>query len=738
MGEEIKGLSQDEAGKSGEESTVNYWLKQVAASLKREKDYRDEARRLVQIYEGRISTHFNILYANTETLSPAIYNSPPRPDTRPRAKHPDPVADAAAGLVDAYLLHFIDHGDSRYCSFDQANREVLEQALVTGRGCQRFHYRSNVEYEGEGEARRPKRVKDEIVYAEPLDWDKVCFGYSKNWKGVPWVCFVHAFTRDEAVEELGAEVAGFLKYDRREEDGERKAEDEDAEPTATVYELWDKRKRQTFMVSPGVKEWVRAPKGDPYKLQNFFPIQEPLLFGRQLSVWLPIPIYRLYRQQAQELNKVTERIERLVEGMKVRGFYDSTVEELKTVLEAGDNEMRAIQILNQMGQGAKVDNAIWLVPIEKHITVLQQLIIHRQQIKQVIYEIMGIADIMRGSTAASETLGAQELKNRWGTMRLKKFQGRCAAYIRDGLRIATELAFSKLGPDTLRIMTGSTLPSAKELQQMEQAVQAASAAGQEPPPELMETMALPAFEECLALLKHDIYRKFAVDIETNSTIDVEATEDKESIAEFLNAMAQFLSGIGPLVEQGILPFEAAKGMMIAISRRFRLGRDLEEWFKKMQPPAEGGGAEEEALQKERQKLMQDQMKLAQDRVKFQIEQMKAKMEQMKASMQQEMDGERLKMELEKMMMEIERLIMGMENTQQQGQMQMERQGMQLEMQGQRQSAELDMKGQQLDLKEKQAGMNDQVRNAKFDTKQTVAQEKQKAQQAKQQPQSKRK
>jgi hypothetical protein len=40
----------------------------------------------------------------------------------------------------------------------------------------------------------------------------------------------------------------------------------------------------------------------------------------------------------------------------------------------------------------------------------------------VIFQLTGIADIMRGSSQASETLGAQEIKQAWGTMRLKRMQ----------------------------------------------------------------------------------------------------------------------------------------------------------------------------------------------------------------------------------------------------------------------------------------------------------------------------
>lgn len=721
----------EKATSEGSEALVRHWQGQIDKALKREKNYRKEAREFIRIYEGEDETAYNILFSNTETLSPAIYNSSPIPDARPKLKHEEPVALAASGLVNAYLQQFVDSGDSRYCAYDQSCRESLTHGLVPGRGVQRFHYRAEVEYTGDGEARTPSKVLDETVYGEALDWDKVLFGYSKTWVAVPWIAYIHNFTRDAAKEELGAEAASLLTYSFREEEDENattKKESEGAEETAIVYEIWHKAERKRYFISSGVLKWVKPPEDDPYALQGFYPTQEPLQFFQRISSFLPVPLYRMYRRQARELNRITDRITALIEGMKVRGFYDSSVEGLDKVLESEDNKLIALQMLAQMGQGGKVENSIWLVPIEKHIVVLQQLMVQRQTIKQVIFEIMGIADIMRGASVASETLGAQEIKNKWGVLRLKQAQNRMATFIRDGLRIAAELAFTKLGPDTLRQLTGSTLPAAEELAQLEAQVKQAQMMQAPIPPEAQQKLALPAFEECLDLLKSDIARKFTIDIETNSSIDAEATEDKEAVAEFMGGFSQVLQGIGPLVEQGFMPFDAAKVVLLSIAKKFRLGRELEEQLRKMQPPPQkpGDGKEQQKLMQDQMKLAQERMKLGQDRMKLQLEVMKAKMEQTKAAMQQEMDAEKQKMELEKLMMEIEKLLT-------QGQMDMDKASMQLQADQQQGEFALDNKAQQVKQAEQQSSMNDQVRTAKFQTKQSVAVQKTKQQQAKAKP-----
>lgn len=728
MADPLKPLPADEAASKGEDTAVAFWLGEMEKALKREKSYRAEAKELNNIYEGLQDTPYNILYSNTETLAPAIYTQAPRPDSKAKAREPGPIENAAAGLIDAYLTQFIDSGDARYCSYDDSASESLIHALVPGRGLQRFHYRAEIEYD---EQEAPQKVKDELVYGEALDWDKVLFGDAKTWKGVPWIAFIHDFTREMATAELGQQAASLLSYSTSKDDEEEKERgDKGHEPTARCYEVWNKAKREVFFISTGCKVWVKAPFADPYRLQNFYPMQEPLTFFRSISKFLPVPLYRLYKSQAEELNICTRRIKALTHGMKVRGAYDGSVDEFKDILKADDNILVPIENAARLGDGADLGKGIWLVPIEQHIIVLQQLIAQRQSIKMVIFEIMGIADIMRGSSAASETLGAQKIKSQWGTLRLKTAQKAMAKYVREGLRIAAELAFSKLAPETLRIITGSTLPSKEQKLQAVGALQAAQASGQPPDPAAVNLAGMPAFEECLALLKDDIHRSYTIDIETNSTIDAEATEDKESIAEFMNAMSQFLTGVAPLVETGALPFEAAQGMLIAICRRFHFGRELEEHLKKMQPPKpQGDGKAQAEAQKAQEQLMNDRMKLQKDkmsldgeRMKFKVEQAQAQAQQVISQLKAQVQDEKAKMDLERLLMEVEKAMMGMQQAHEQ------------------QSAEIDMAGQRLQIQGEQqqmaadrTSMSQQQQEAKFATKQTVASERMKQQQAKAKP-----
>jgi hypothetical protein len=598
------------------ETLVQHWIKELDQAREREKTYRKEANEVIGVYEGEKAETipFNICFSNTETLAPALYNSPPRSVVERRFKDDDPLAKAAGELCQRALAYFIDTDLDSVETFDDQIQSAVLSALVPGRGVTRFKYDatfSKTEVEATEENPEPEEVETlegEMVCGESVAWDRFLHGFAKRWKDVPWVSFEHDMTREELVANFGdfGERVELVKLEDSGDSekplfGSRK-EDSKGVPLGKVYEIWHKEKREILFISPGYPEGPLKRLSDKLNLTGFFPMPKPLQLLKRVDSMTPLTLYSFYKEQAKELNRITIRINKLIVALKVRGLYDSTVEGIDKVLSADDNTMIPAENVAALQQGQSLEKAFFLLPIEKLIAVLQQLYTQRMQVKQVIYEITGIADIMRGSTQASETLGAQEIKNQWGTLRLKRAQKEVMRYVRDCLRIVAEITSTKLAPQTLKAMTGVQYPLAAEKQQAQmqvQQLQQQQMAMQQPmqpgmlapppqqpqiPPQLQQMLSLPTVEELKALLSDDIQRSYRIDIETNSTIDAEATEDKKDISELMNAIAQFLNGVAPAVEQGILPFEAAKAMLLGAVRRYRFGSDVEDMIKSMQPP----------------------------------------------------------------------------------------------------------------------------------------------------------
>lgn len=262
---------------------------------------------------------------------------------------------------------------------------------------------------------------------------------------------------------------------------------------------------------------------------------------------------------------------------------------------------------------------------------------------------------------ASETATAQNIKNQWGTLRLKRMQREVMRYCRDSIAIMLEIAAAKFELQTLQQMTGLPYMTAAQKQQFaemqqqlaaqqqafQQAAQQAQATGQQPPqppptpqipPELQQAASLPAWEDIVQVLRNRLIFNYKVEIETNSTIDAEAAQDKQDIAELMNALSQFINGVGPLVQEGVFPVDIAKSMLLVVCRRYHFGSQMEDAINSMQPP----------------KPQQDpnqQAKVAAEGVKLQASQQQSQLEMMKSK--NAMDLENLKFQHEQQRMGME-------------------------------------------------------------------------------------
>ena len=413
---------------------------------------------------------------------------------------------------------------------------------------------------------------------------------------------------------------------------------------------------------------------DPLHLSGFFPIATPLMFFPKISSLEPVPLYAAYEGQAKELNRITLRIARIIEALKVRGFYDSTVGGLDRVLEADDNELIAAENVVAMQQGQTLDRSIWLMPLNELVLVLQQLYTQRDQIKQIIYEITGISDIIRGSSSAYETATAQNYKNQWGALRLRRLQKQVSMFVRECLRVMGEIA-TRMQPETLIKMTGLPFPRQAEQQQAQmmlqqlqgQAGQLQMMAQQDPRAgqqlqalneQMQQYQAVlnkPNWETILQFLQNSVVRNYRIDIEANSTIEPEAAEDGQKLGEFLNAFAQFMNGIAPLVQQGYLPIEAGKEMLLAITRRYRFGEDVEESLKQITMPQQQGDdkgkiAEQEAQAKIQQIQQKGQVEAQKGQMDLALKQLQLQQKQKEAEMDMALKAQELQVKQQEIAM----------------------------------------------------------------------------------------
>ena len=159
------------------DAKVRHWLGEIGAARKREKDWRKEGRRVLDIYGGKKNQQipFNILYSNTETLAPALYNSVPRPVVQRRFKDEDPLGKASSTAGQRMLEFTVDTNSEEYASFDSVMLDAVMDALLPGRAGTR------VKYDAKIVGQSPNRyVEWELVCYESLKWDRWIHGFCKK------------------------------------------------------------------------------------------------------------------------------------------------------------------------------------------------------------------------------------------------------------------------------------------------------------------------------------------------------------------------------------------------------------------------------------------------------------------------------------------------------------------------------------------------------------------------------
>lgn len=600
----------DDLDEVKKEGLVKAWMSRIDEALTREKKFRAKAKQVVDIYEGKKSddTPFAIIYSNTEVLQPALYNARPIPIVTRRFKDADPIGKAASDVSTRALKFLIDTDSKDYDNFDELMQAANLDGLLVNRGLTRFKY---VAHEG--------AAYSECVYGEAVRWDKFFHGYARTWKKVPWIGFEWDMTKAEITENFPDITPLEFKSMGSSPGDDDGVEDRDELAGVTVYkvyEIWDKTSKKVMFFSGVSRKSPLRIIDDPLGLSGFFPVPRPINFMKKVTTLVPTPLYEQYRQQAQELNEITRRLKAIIKAIRFRGAYNAAVDGIEKMLSAEDNELVPVENLQSMPDGTTMDRLLWVVPVNELVQTAQSLYQQRESCKQVIYEITGISDILRGASVASETATAQNLKNQWGSLRLRKMQKEVQRYCRESLSIILEIAAAKFEPQTFQQMTGlpylfesQKLQIQAKIQQAMLTAQAQAQPGQPPqpppiPPQIKMVLDLPSWEKVVDLLRNDITRAYKTDIETNSTIDAEAAQDKQDIAELLNAMSQFFNGFAPLVEKGVVPMELAKEMLLVIVRRYNFGSNLEELLENMQAPSvpQDGGQNQAQQQADEAKL----------------------------------------------------------------------------------------------------------------------------------------
>ena len=525
----------------------NEFKKWEGRTTKIVKRYRDDNRN----QNTNETAKFNILWSNVQTLIPAVYARLPKADVARRFGDNDPVARVAAQLIERALDFEIEH----YTDFRSTMKHAVEDRFLGGRGVAWVRYEPHVraqdipedglqvtedvdEVDSEGqqiktampgidgalgeEVEQQEEIEYECAPTDYVHWKDFGHSVARTWEEVTSVWRWVYMTKESLAERFGEEMAKKIPLDAGPETNKQYSTQSKDFTRAKICEIWDKESGKVYWISKSCPD-ILDERDDPLELENFFPCAKPLYATMTSDTLVPVPDFVLYQDQATELDILTDRIDGLVKALRVRGVYDASQPTLQRLLTEGDNNT-LIPVDKWMAFSEKggLKGSIDLLPLDTLSNALLQCYRARDEIKNQIYEITGISDIVRGQTAASETATAQQIKGQYAGLRLRSMQEDVALFASELFQLKAQVICTKFQPTTILMYA-----AAQSMQPADQAL----------------------IPQALQLIQDKPLRSFRIQVDSDSLVQIDENQNKRERVEFLQAMGGFLTQALPMGQQ---------------------------------------------------------------------------------------------------------------------------------------------------------------------------------------------
>ena len=661
------------------------WETRVDKILKR---YRDENR----VRKDQASSKFNILWSNVQTLVPATFAKLPQPDVSRRFKDNDPVGRVAALILERCLEFEIQH----YNDYRMSLKQTVYDRFLGGRGTiwARYepHFRAGDNpddglqvTEDADEAPVDEQLDYECAPVDYVHWKDFGHDVARTWEEVTLVWRRVYMSEDAVTERFGEGVAKAIPYDATPEDLKRSGKyDEAVKKQALIIELWDKEQGIAVWLSKSNKE-ILDQRPDPLGLKEFFPCPRPLYSTLTNDSLIPVPDYTLYQDQANDLDILADRIDGLTRMLQVKGVYDGSMgpEVARLFTEGTNGTLIPIKNWQAFAEKNGLKGAIDVYDITPIAKGLEVAAMTMEQVKNQVYEITGISDIIRGNTTASETATAQQIKGQYASLRLKSIQEEVAQFATDLLRLKAQIICAKFAPQTIAAIAAveQLSPEDQQLVYLMSEPQPDPQTGQAGPPQPMpgsDGKPQP-IGPAMQLLLGDAriqdpeadtpnpLRAFRVEIAADTLIQLDEVQEKQDRMELLTAFGAYLekAAQAAMAAPQMMPLIMEMGKFAVTS--FKIGKAIEGTFDQALDQIKEAAANPQppppdpAMEKVKMEGQADQARMQMEQQKGQAEmqmegqkmQQQGQLEQAKAGAEQQRMAAEMELAKQKAMLEIQ-------------------------------------------------------------------------------------
>ena len=562
MVEEAEGYEAAESSEEEEEEvnceSIEFWDKQIEAAEKRLKPYYRKGDRVVDRFIDRRGVsnlpsdlgersqpafRLNLFHTNVSTISAMLYGRIPRVDVSRRfADAPDDTARIAAEIFQRLLNTSIEEPGA---DFPSALRGCLQDRLLPGQGIARVRYEfqtravslaenmpaidaeasMKVASERDPADAPPFEIVDESAPVDYVHWRDFLWGFGRMYSDLPWVAFRTYMTKDQARVRFPSAYSDLDYTLRKLTDESGSSDDETKSPVeeAEILEIWYKRTRQVVFWSKG-QDGLLEVKNDPLGLRGFFPCAQPMIANPTTTAYIPTPDFHMAQDLYNEIDLLQTRIGIITQAIKVVGVYDQNAGPSvgRMLQEGSENDLIPVDNWAAFAEKGGIKGVVDWFPVSEIVEVLTTLKATLDGTIELLYQVTGLSDILRGAEPAPRESAASSMQRaRFASVRVQQLQEEFSGFASDLARLRAEIIAKHWEPEIIYAKANCEA--------------------------MMEDPS--AIQEALKLIKTPTaHWPWRVEIKSESIAQIDYAQLKNERGEFLITMATYVQAITPLLE----------------------------------------------------------------------------------------------------------------------------------------------------------------------------------------------
>lgn len=574
------------------------WTRELEAAKKEKEKFDKDSEGVLKRFRGTDETltarrkgKRNYFAANIQTQEAVLYGETPKISVERKFNDAkDDVARVGCAILERLANADIHRANDEYAS---AVGLSLWDYIGPGLGMARLHYRCDEEtvpavpakkgvdaQTGDEVETAPaveayQKKSNEDVETEYVNWRDILWSAgARHWGDVRWVAFRVRMTKAQREKAFGKGVAETVTLNAKKADavggGDADSARNDPRDIAELWEVHDKENRKLFFVQEGADAVLKV-QADPWELESFFTFGKPMLANLTTDSCIPESDYELTGKELyDELDYVSMRMARLVMVMKAVGVYDQTNPSIKRLMtEAVDNDLLPAENWPAFMEKGGLTALISMFPLEAFVSTLEALAQRKADLKQEMFELTGMSDLVRGEGDPNETATAQGIKAKFASVRLNR-------RVKEFARFCTDLARVKLEMIAKLFEAQTIIERSNILRTEDGQPPLLPAQPGQPQATAPEGTIPPIVQEAVQLIQSD-FSGFRIEVKPESVSLDDFVERRAEATEVLGALGQLVQTFGPLMQMSPAAGPLLQGFIQYLLSNVKGGKDIEAY-----------------------------------------------------------------------------------------------------------------------------------------------------------------